>query len=108
MLMFWLATQGDFSATDTAQSLTVWLVLVATILGVGGALLALGRRIITGPIALEAKGMSDQLGQITKQVAEMARVLAQVVTDLAVVKDRQEQDRQEHIAHRDQRRNDDD
>jgi len=90
MLMFWLATQGEFDATDTAQSLTVWLVLVATILGVGGALLALGRRIITGPIALEAKGMSDQLGQITKEVAELAIIVAKLVTDVAVIKDRQE------------------
>jgi len=90
MLMLWLATQGDYSATDTAQSLTVWLVLVATILGVGGALLALGRRIITGPIALEAKGMREELNHITKQVTEVTIIVAKLVTDVAVIKDRQE------------------
>jgi len=90
MLMLWLATQGDYSATDTAQSLTVWLVLVATILGVGGALLALGRRIITGPIALEAKGMREELNHITKQVTEVTIIDAKLVTDVAVIKDRQE------------------
>jgi len=90
MLAFWVAQSAEFNATDTAQSLTVWLVLVATILGVGGALLAFGRKVITGPIALEAKGMREELNHITKQVTDLAIIVAKLVTDVAVIKDRQE------------------
>ena len=88
MLALWLLA-AEFDATDTAGDLTVWLVLVATILTVGGALLALGRRIITGPITQEVVGMREQIEKVTEQVTELAHIVAQLVTDVAVIKDRQ-------------------
>jgi hypothetical protein len=89
MLLIIYAAQNGWNPTETASDITVWLILVATILAVGGALLALGRKVITGPIQQEQRKMSDELLQLTKQVTDLAIVVAKLVTDVAVIKERQ-------------------
>jgi len=89
LLIIYYAAQSDWNPTDTASDATVWLILVATILAVGGAILALGRKVITGPIQMEQRKMSDELTHLAKQVTELAIVVAKLVTDVAVIRERQ-------------------
>jgi len=58
--------------TEYATDATAWLVLTTTVVG----LLAIGRRIITGPLATEQKQMKQQLTDLAKAVSHLAESVA--------------------------------
>lgn len=71
--------------TDVATDITVWVVLVATVLG----LLTAGRKILTGPLEREASQMNKRLEELEHLVTRLAEQLSHVMQDVAVIKDRQ-------------------
>jgi hypothetical protein len=77
--------------TDAATDVAVWCGLVLT----GVALLAAGRKIITGPLATEQQQMKHELTELTKAVHSLADAVAALVTKVAVI-----EDRQKRIAHK--------
>ncbi|MFA7265136.1 MAG: hypothetical protein WC054_02390 [Candidatus Nanopelagicales bacterium] len=90
MILVWLLADV-IPATDLAGDAAIWLGLVLS----GVALLAAGRRIITGPLATEQQQMKQQLTELTKAVSHLAEAVSALVTKVAVI-----EDRQKRIAHK--------
>ena len=90
MILVWLLADV-IPATDLAGDAAIWLGLVLS----GVALLAAGRRIITGPLATEEQQMKQQLTELTKAVSHLAEAVSALVTKVAVI-----EDRQKRIAHK--------
>lgn len=84
MLVFWLFA-NVIPGTQYAADATAWLVLCTTVVG----LLAIGRRIITGPLATEQKQMKQQLTDLAKAVSHLAESVGRLITEVEVIKDRQ-------------------
>lgn len=88
----WIWVISDvIPATDAAGDAAIWLGLILT----GIAILAAGRRIITGPLATEQQQMKQQLTELTKAVSHLAEAVSALVTKVAVI-----EDRQKRIAHK--------
>lgn len=65
----WIWVISDvIPATDAAGDAAIWLGLILT----GIAILAAGRRIITGPLATEQQQMKHELTELTKAVSHLA------------------------------------
>lgn len=90
MILVWLLADV-IPATDLAGDAAIWLGLVLS----GVALLAAGRRIITGPLATEQQQMKHELTELTKAVSHLAEAVSALVTKVAVI-----EDRQKRIAHK--------
>ena len=71
MILVWLLAD-HIPATDLAGDAAIWLGLVLS----GVALLAAGRRIITGPLATEQRQMKQQLTDLAKAVSHLAESVA--------------------------------
>lgn len=90
MLALWIFA-NVIPGTEYAADATAWLVLTTTVVG----LLAIGRRILTGPLATEQQQMKQQLTELTKAVSHLAEAVSALVTKVAVI-----EDRQKRIAHK--------
>ena len=84
MILVWLLSDV-IPGTEYAADATAWLVLTTTVVG----LLAIGRRIITGPLATEQRQMKQQLTDLAKAVNHLAESVAKLITEVEVIKDRQ-------------------
>lgn len=85
----WL-TAEIIPGTDAAGDVTVWVVLMASV----AALLAVGRKVISGPIEREQESMRSELAELTTAVKDLAHTLEKLITKVAVI-----EDRQKRIAH---------
>ena len=84
MLALWIFA-NVIPGTEYAADATAWLVLTTTVVG----LLAIGRRIFTGPLATEQRQMKQQLTDLAKAVNHLAESVAKLITEVEVIKDRQ-------------------
>jgi hypothetical protein len=84
VLALWLFANA-IPGTEYATDATAWLILCSTVVG----LLAIGRRIITGPLATEQRQMKQQLTDLAKAVNHLAESVAKLITEVEVIKDRQ-------------------
>lgn len=78
--------------TEFAVGATAWLVFVSTSL----ALLAATKKMITGPLAERQQQAETKLAELTIAVRDLTAVVSRLITDVAVLQDRERREREPH------------
>jgi len=80
----WHALAQAVPGTEYAIAATAWL----TFIGTSVALLALTKKMITGPLADRQQQAESKIAELTIAVKELTAVVSHLLTDVAILQDR--------------------